>query len=509
MILKNQIKKILQEETSLQRRVKDVIDVHGLRKGIKSVGGPENFKKIFNNDLSVVVDDLYPPYSHNLYDVGLSEEDRKTIFKIIFGDDINIENLNNGGDIYVYKDWNKLYYEDYSGNEWEYNEYDKNGFLSYTTDQSGKEVKMEHDENGLPTYIEWPTTREWERWEYDKDGNALRYETSWGTYKDYTKKDEVNESKKSGGSHYLRRRFDQERLDDEFREAMNYAEMGHKFESFDDLKHYVISVMMDGLHPDLSNSGTSDFPYDKIYEFLKEFYSDEMEKCDFLVEPPDMLMENTSLQTKLRGILENSGVEKAIKVVGGFNNFAKILDLDVNDIDTQEMLVKNFIYHCEFDGGESISFLEVKRTSSGGKKITMYFKSTYGLIENSSLWWIINEVSNYLSEKLFPFKVSPSGQPLFASRGVNIFLDAENVDNEEEDDQEEITEKWSQKYKKSINCNNPKGFSQKAHCAGKRKKNEIGEYSRTLKNTRQQGVGLRFPKSAIKANPSRFRPYNR
>lgn len=35
-----------------------------------------------------------------------------------------------------------------------------------------------------------------------------------------------------------------------------------------------------------------------------------------------------------------------------------------------------------------------------------------------------------------------------------------------------ITEKWSQKYKNSINCSNPKGFSQKAHCAGKKKTNE-------------------------------------
>ena len=31
---------------------------------------------------------------------------------------------------------------------------------------------------------------------------------------------------------------------------------------------------------------------------------------------------------------------------------------------------------------------------------------------------------------------------------------------------------WSKKYKKSIDCNNPKGFSQKAHCAGKKKRNE-------------------------------------
>jgi hypothetical protein len=32
-----------------------------------------------------------------------------------------------------------------------------------------------------------------------------------------------------------------------------------------------------------------------------------------------------------------------------------------------------------------------------------------------------------------------------------------------------IDEGWSDKYKKSIDCNNPKGFSQKAHCQGKEK----------------------------------------
>ena len=34
----------------------------------------------------------------------------------------------------------------------------------------------------------------------------------------------------------------------------------------------------------------------------------------------------------------------------------------------------------------------------------------------------------------------------------------------------EMEEKWSEKYKKSINCKNPKGFSQRAHCQGKKKK---------------------------------------
>jgi hypothetical protein len=34
----------------------------------------------------------------------------------------------------------------------------------------------------------------------------------------------------------------------------------------------------------------------------------------------------------------------------------------------------------------------------------------------------------------------------------------------------EISEKWTQKYKKSIDCNNPKGFSQKSHCQGRKKR---------------------------------------
>ena len=52
----------------------------------------------------------------------------------------------------------------------------------------------------------------------------------------------------------------------------------------------------------------------------------------------------------------------------------------------------------------------------------------------------------------------------------------------------EIDEKWSEKYKSSIDCSNPKGFSQKAHCQGKKKKEAVeatssassGQYSAPL-----------------------------
>jgi hypothetical protein len=45
-----------------------------------------------------------------------------------------------------------------------------------------------------------------------------------------------------------------------------------------------------------------------------------------------------------------------------------------------------------------------------------------------------------------------------------------------------VTEKWSQKYKNSINCSHPKGFSQRAHCAGKKKHNESVEMEMVCKD---------------------------
>jgi hypothetical protein len=36
-------------------------------------------------------------------------------------------------------------------------------------------------------------------------------------------------------------------------------------------------------------------------------------------------------------------------------------------------------------------------------------------------------------------------------------------------DEDYVEEKWSERYKRSINCSNPKGFSQRAHCAGRKK----------------------------------------
>jgi hypothetical protein len=65
-------------------------------------------------------------------------------------------------------------------------------------------------------------------------------------------------------------------------------------------------------------------------------------------------------------------------------------------------------------------------------------------------------------------------------KGINQALNKLGADTDADNDivEDYIEEKWSKKYKDSINCSNPKGFSQRAHCAGRKKKvNESSGYS--------------------------------
>ena len=53
----------------------------------------------------------------------------------------------------------------------------------------------------------------------------------------------------------------------------------------------------------------------------------------------------------------------------------------------------------------------------------------------------------------------------------------------------DVAEEWSNKYKKSINCSNPKGFSQKAHCAGRKKNEDISEVAKIKLGTDLEDMG--------------------
>jgi hypothetical protein len=56
-----------------------------------------------------------------------------------------------------------------------------------------------------------------------------------------------------------------------------------------------------------------------------------------------------------------------------------------------------------------------------------------------------------------------------------------------------VQEEWSDKYKDSINCSNPKGFSQKAHCAGKKKNEGVAEGLTETRNSLFAFVKQQFP----------------
>ena len=69
-------------------------------------------------------------------------------------------------------------------------------------------------------------------------------------------------------------------------------------------------------------------------------------------------------------------------------------------------------------------------------------------------------------------------------------------------------EGWSDKYKKSIDCNNPKGFSQRAHCQGKKKVSESTKYDKYDKEKKQFAKAdnrMKFGKFYDKAKEARDR----
>jgi hypothetical protein len=63
-----------------------------------------------------------------------------------------------------------------------------------------------------------------------------------------------------------------------------------------------------------------------------------------------------------------------------------------------------------------------------------------------------------------------------------------------------LLEKWTKKYKKSIDCSHPKGFSQKAHCAA-RKKRQRGEKTKSKSPLNENILQEKDPKHGTGHKP--------
>jgi hypothetical protein len=145
-----------------------------------------------------------------------------------------------------------------------------------------------------------------------------------------------------------------------------------------------------------------------------------------------ILNEENSLQSKLMQMMKTKGVDLTSEVVGGFDNLNKILKLDLDDINVQEMLVKNFINFVEIPEIE-VTGLEIKNSSSGNRVINILFTTESNASNIES--WLVRDIIEYLSG-FFPFPIKAVWEPSFGGN-IKISLSSELV---KEDEDGNITE---------------------------------------------------------------------
>ncbi len=81
------------------------------------------------------------------------------------------------------------------------------------------------------------------------------------------------------------------------------------------------------------------------------------------------------------------------------------------------------------------------------------------------------EQNNQLNERCWKGYTQKGMKTMFGKKYPNcVKVTKESVEVEETNT---LEEEWSEKYKRSIDCKNPKGFSQKAHCQGRKKNEEL------------------------------------
>ena len=119
-------------------------------------------------------------------------------------------------------------------------------------------------------------------------------------------------------------------------------------------------------------------------------------------------------------------------------------------------------------GGQTVAGFDKKLFPSDEDDLTQDYQ-TPG--ESGESKWRFSDVYPVLKLSLSKSSDGPSIDAMVAAS--KMFVD--RMDNPQERVRktfEQFQEDWSDKYKKSIDCSNPKGFSQKAHCAGRKKRSK-------------------------------------
>jgi len=142
------------------------------------------------------------------------------------------------------------------------------------------------------------------------------------------------------------------------------------------------------------------------------------------------LKEETGIQNRLNQLIKQSGIINASNAVGGFTNLVKILGLEMSDLKTQEMLVKNFIYYVDIEDID-ISHLEINKDRSDKVRIKIHFETNNPASNMES--WLVRTLCDEMN-KFFPFKTAPFWEPAFAGRGVTVILYPEQIVNNDDEE---------------------------------------------------------------------------
>ena len=145
------------------------------------------------------------------------------------------------------------------------------------------------------------------------------------------------------------------------------------------------------------------------------------------------------LKDSLTDLIKTDGIERASKTVGGFKRLSKILEIDIDDIDTQEKLIKDFIYSQNVEGVE-VTSIEVRTGRSGGKILDVHLKSFYqddDLIHIAT-WYVQTTLKKI--RNVFPFIVRSVSEPVFVYGTPRLSLDCHVVKDEDMVDDEELME---------------------------------------------------------------------
>lgn len=191
-----------------------------------------------------------------------------------------------------------------------------------------------------------------------------------------------------------------------------------------------------------------DIPKGRSYQDLvKDMQNYFVELLQKKVEESETL--NESEKKNFENKLKITTVHNFIKKLKLSENicFAGIVPAaKINETPSSIDVIVGIKFINEWEGREEMKSIRKKFDSVFKDRVTLFFFPNYSS----------EPEIQQCKETIETFKKSMSIQ----SNELILYEPNEKV---------EIAEKWSEKYKKSINCNNPRGFSQRAHCQGRKK----------------------------------------